>query len=74
MRDEARPQQQGLAAARSAERSGPRKVSRMPRYSYRKVSTDKQGRSELGIEALRAAVASYLSGFGASLIAEFVEI
>src|SRR5215467_14013309 len=42
--------------------------------SYLRVSTDKQGRSGLGIEAQRAAVASYLSGFGASLTAEFVEI
>jgi len=32
--------------------------------SYLRVSTDKQGRSGLGIEAQRAAVASYLSGAG----------
>jgi DNA invertase Pin-like site-specific DNA recombinase len=42
--------------------------------SYLCVSTDKQGRSGLGIEAQRAAVASYLSGFGAAPLAEFVEI
>jgi DNA invertase Pin-like site-specific DNA recombinase len=42
--------------------------------SYLRVSTDKQGRSGLGIEAQRAAVAAYLAGFGASLTAEFVEI
>jgi DNA invertase Pin-like site-specific DNA recombinase len=42
--------------------------------SYLRVSTDKQGRSGLGIEAQRAAVPSYLSGFGASLTAEFVEV
>ena len=38
------------------------------------LSTDKQGRSGLGIEAQRAAVASYLDGFGVEPIAEFVEI
>src|SRR3984893_3999557 len=42
--------------------------------SYLRVSTDKQGRSGLGIEAQRAAVASYLAGFGAAPIAEFVEV
>jgi DNA invertase Pin-like site-specific DNA recombinase len=42
--------------------------------SYLRVSTDKQGRSGLGIEAQRAAVASYLAGFGAEPISEFVEV
>jgi DNA invertase Pin-like site-specific DNA recombinase len=42
--------------------------------SYLRVSTDKQGRSGLGIEAQRAAVASYLAGFGAGPLAEFVEV
>ena len=42
--------------------------------SYLRVSTDRQGRSGLGIEAQRAAVASYLSGFGAVPVAEFVEV
>jgi len=42
--------------------------------SYLRVSTDRQGRSGLGIEAQRAAVASYLAGFGAEPIAEFVEV
>ena len=42
--------------------------------SYLRVSTDRQGRSGLGIEAQRAAVASYLSGFGAAPVAEFVEV
>jgi DNA invertase Pin-like site-specific DNA recombinase len=42
--------------------------------SYLRVSTDKQGRSGLGIEAQRAAVASYLAGFGAVPLAEFVEV
>src|SRR6266851_5033482 len=38
--------------------------------SYLRVSTDRQGRSGLGIEAQRAAVASHLAGFGAEAIAE----
>jgi DNA invertase Pin-like site-specific DNA recombinase len=42
--------------------------------SYLRVSTDRQGRSGLGIEAQRVAVASYLAGFGAEPIAEFVEV
>jgi DNA invertase Pin-like site-specific DNA recombinase len=42
--------------------------------SYLRVSTDKQGRSGLGIEAQRAAVASYLAGFSAAPLAEFVEV
>jgi DNA invertase Pin-like site-specific DNA recombinase len=42
--------------------------------SYLRVSTDRQGRSGLGIEAQRAAVASYLAGFGATPLAEFVEV
>jgi len=42
--------------------------------SYLRVSTDKQGRSGLGIEAHRAAVAAYLMGFGATPLAEFVEV
>src|SRR5271167_2576117 len=41
--------------------------------SYLRVSTDKQGRSGLGIEAQRAAVSSYIAGFGAAPLAEFVE-
>jgi DNA invertase Pin-like site-specific DNA recombinase len=42
--------------------------------SYLRVSTDRQGRSGLGIEAQRAAVASYLAGFGAEPVVEFVEV
>jgi DNA invertase Pin-like site-specific DNA recombinase len=42
--------------------------------SYLRVSTDRQGRSGLGIEAQRTAVASYLAGFGAEPIKEFVEV
>jgi hypothetical protein len=41
--------------------------------SYLRVSTDKQGRSGLGIEAQRDAVASYLNGGRWTLAAEYVE-
>jgi DNA invertase Pin-like site-specific DNA recombinase len=41
--------------------------------SYLRVSTDKQGRSGLGIEAQREAVTSYLNGGRWSLVAEYVE-
>lgn len=42
--------------------------------SYLRVSTDKQGRSGLGLEAQRAAVERYLNGNGSELLAEFVEV
>ena len=41
--------------------------------SYLRVSTQRQGKSGLGIEAQRAAVASYLNGGDWKLISEFVE-
>lgn len=42
--------------------------------SYLRVSTVEQGRSGLGLEAQRAAVASYLNGGRWQLLAEFVEV
>jgi len=42
--------------------------------SYLRVSTERQGRSGLGLEAQRAAVLAFLNGGDWSLIAEFVEV
>ena len=42
--------------------------------SYLRVSTDRQGKSGLGLEAQRAAVEAYLNGGAWKLVAEFVEV
>jgi DNA invertase Pin-like site-specific DNA recombinase len=42
--------------------------------SYLRVSTDKQGKSGLGLEAQRAAVDEYLNGGRWKLLEEFVEV
>ena len=42
--------------------------------SYYRVSTQQQGRSGLGLEAQKQAVAAYLTGGDAELLHEFVEI
>jgi DNA invertase Pin-like site-specific DNA recombinase len=42
--------------------------------SYLRVSTDRQGKSGLGVEAQREAVAQFLNGGSWSLLAEYVEV
>ena len=42
--------------------------------SYLRVSTDRQGKSGLGLEAQRAAVATYLNGSVWTLLAEMIEV
>jgi DNA invertase Pin-like site-specific DNA recombinase len=61
-----------MARARSAQRPG---TSLIPGFvSYYRVSTDKQGRSGLGLDAQREAVARYISGVAGELVAEFEEV
>lgn len=45
-----------------------------PFIAYYRVSTERQGRSGLGLEAQKAAVLAYLKIEGAVLIAEFTEV
>ena len=46
-----------------------------PRFvAYLRVSTDRQGRSGLGLEAQRAAVAEHAARAGGAVLAEFVEV
>jgi DNA invertase Pin-like site-specific DNA recombinase len=42
--------------------------------AYLRVSTDRQGRSGLGLEAQREAVARHVAGTGGRIVAEFVEV
>ncbi len=45
-----------------------------PYIAYYRVSTDRQGRSGLGLEAQQRAVRRYLDGHAGDLVAEFVEV
>lgn len=50
-------------------------ASTSPRFvAYYRVSTDKQGRSGLGLEAQRDAVARHAAGTGGTVIAAFEEV
>lgn len=42
--------------------------------AYYRVSTEKQGRSGLGLDAQRSAVARYLLGVGGKLVGEYTEV
>jgi DNA invertase Pin-like site-specific DNA recombinase len=42
--------------------------------AYYRVSTDRQGRSGLGLEAQQKAVRDYLNGGARELVGEFVEV
>jgi hypothetical protein len=47
----------------------------LPRFvSYLRVSTDGQGRSGLGLEAQRQAVASHVAAAGGEVVAEWPEL
>ena len=45
-----------------------------PAVAYYRVSTQRQGRSGLGLEAQRKAVTDYLRGDGSQIVAEYVEV
>jgi DNA invertase Pin-like site-specific DNA recombinase len=49
-------------------------VSQKPFVAYHRVSTDRQGRSGLGLEAQRKAVMDFTAGNGWTLIAEYTEV
>jgi DNA invertase Pin-like site-specific DNA recombinase len=49
-------------------------VARRPIVAYLRVSTARQGRSGLGIEAQRAAIARFVEAEGYEIVREFVEV
>jgi DNA invertase Pin-like site-specific DNA recombinase len=69
-----------MTPAAAARRSAKRKEERPGRapyvrwISYCRVSTDRQGRSGLGLDAQRAAIASYLTPRNGQLVGEYVEV
>ena len=75
-----RPQQRvdlphSLVQRSSETDSRPQPPSPAPRFvTYLRVSTDKQGRSGLGLEAQRAAVVRHAAAAGGSIIGEHVEV
>jgi DNA invertase Pin-like site-specific DNA recombinase len=46
----------------------------VPIVAYCRVSTQKQGRSGLGLEAQRAAITRFAEAEGLTIIAEYVEV
>ncbi len=49
-------------------------ISKQRYVAYFRVSTQKQGRSGLGLDAQKQAVTDYLQQFGGELVAEFMEV
>jgi len=49
-------------------------ISKQRYVAYFRVSTQKQGRSGLGLDAQKQAVSDYLQQFGGELVAEFMEV
>lgn len=49
-------------------------MSKGPFIAYYRVSTDRQGKSGLGLDAQRKAVLDYLNGNGVKLVEEYVEV